>query len=104
MGTSRKAITLTVGAVGLAAALTAAALMAPPHRGQAAAAFTPSEPGRVLARVPIRDRAELAAREALATDPAQLEIAVGLAHADIARARAASDPRYLGQAQAALAP
>lgn len=104
MGTSRKAITLMVGAVGLAAALTTAALVAPQQAGHAAPAFTPSDPAQVLAHVPARDRAELAAHEALAADPAQLEIAVGLAQADIARARAASDPRYLGQAQAVLAP
>lgn len=49
-----------------------------------------------------REAALLHAR--LARDPRQLEVALGLARLYVDRAREQDDPRYLGRAQAALAP
>src|SRR6185437_7036119 len=45
-----------------------------------------------------------ARRVDLARDPRNLALALDAARADVARGRAAGDPRYLGYAQAALAP
>lgn len=71
--------------------------------------FTPASDAVVLERVPAtagdaraRERASL--RRALAGNPAQLERASRLARLDIEEARERGDPRYLGRAQAALAP
>ncbi|MEO7095130.1 MAG: tetratricopeptide repeat protein [Polyangiales bacterium] len=58
----------------------------------------------MIATVPARDPDEVVARRALVTSPDALEIAVSLARAEIQRARTTSDPRYLGRAQATLAP
>jgi hypothetical protein len=70
--------------------------------------FVPDDDATILARVPAaRDRGvrELAARRAqLAEQPANLDLALPLAAAYIARGRSAGDPRYNGYAQAALAP
>ena len=70
--------------------------------------FVPDDDATILARVPAaRDRGvrELAARRAqLAEQPANLDLALPLAAAYIARGRSAGDPRYDGYAQAALAP
>lgn len=99
----RKLVVLGFGALGLAAALTAAALIAPDRAAHAAARYTPTDPAQVVAHVPTREPGEAAARQALAASPANVELAVELAHADIARYRALSDPRYLGRAQATLA-
>jgi tetratricopeptide (TPR) repeat protein len=100
----RKLTVLALGAVGLGCALTAAAFVAP-NRGIAVAkAFVPSDPAYVVATVPARDAAEVAARQALAAAPERVELAVVLARGDIERYRALSDPRYLGRAQAILAP
>jgi len=85
---------LGLGAVGLATALTLAAFVAPSRSADGA---------QVIARVPVRDAAELAARRQLATSPERVELAVDLARADIRRYRDESDPRYLGRAQATLA-
>jgi hypothetical protein len=94
---------LGLGAVGLAAALTAAAFVAPDRVAAAAETYVPRDPGQVVATVPVRDAAEVAARAALAEAPARVELAVRLARGDIERYRALSDPRYLGRAQATLA-
>lgn len=81
------------------------AAFAAPDRTQASTrARMPTDLDEVIATVPPRDPEEVAARRALATSPDALEIAVDLARADIQRARATSDPRYLGRAQATLAP
>jgi len=67
----------------------------------------PSDGAEVLERLPPRDRAEQArgeARKALAARPDDLQTAVWLARLDIEASRKRADPRYLGQAQAALAP
>jgi predicted Zn-dependent protease len=73
------------------------------------APFTPAADGEVLERVPAtatdakaRERAAL--REALAARADQLDLALRLARLDIEEGRASGDPRYLGRAQAALAP
>ena len=99
----RKLTVLALGAVGLASALTAAAFIAPDRAIAAAPAVLPSDPRQVIATVPPRDPAEVAARQALAAAPGRVELAVELARADVERYRALSDPRYLGRAQATLA-
>jgi len=52
---------LALGAVGLAAALTAAAFVAPGRVAAAAATYVPSDAAQVIATVPVRDAAEVAA-------------------------------------------
>ena len=52
--------------------------------------------------MPRRDPQEVAERQALAAAPDRVELAVALARAEIKHARASSDPRYLGRAQATL--
>ena len=104
MGVSRKAITLGLGGFGVAAALTTAAWLAPSQAGHAAASYIPTSGQTVLARVPVRNRDEVVARESLAAQPAQLELALPLAQTEITRASRTADPRHLGQAQALLAP
>lgn len=94
---------LALGAVGLAAALTAAAFVAPGRVAAAAATYVPSDAAQVIATVPMRDPSEVAARRALGEAPERVELAVELARADIERYRVLSDPRYLGRAQATLA-
>ena len=95
---------LALGAVGFAGALTVAAFAAPDRTHAVAASRTPRDPSEVIARVPPRDASELAARRALASAPDDVELAVDLARAEVRRARGSSDPRYLGRAQALLAP
>jgi tetratricopeptide (TPR) repeat protein len=92
------------GAVALAAALFG-------HAPQAAAssARVPVDPGEVLESLPYpasdaRSRQISALRRALTSKPDDLVTALQLAHLDIQLARERSDPRYLGHAQAALAP
>jgi Tfp pilus assembly protein PilF len=102
-GQRRKLTILALGAVGLAAALTTAAFVTPGRASAAAATYVPSDPDAVVATVPVRDAAEVAARKALAASPDRVELAVELARADVERYRALSDPRYLGRAQATLA-
>jgi tetratricopeptide (TPR) repeat protein len=99
----RKLAVLAVGAVGLAGALTVAAFAAPDRAARLAPTYTPSDPEQVLAHVPARDPAEVAARQALVAAPERVEVAVELARVDIQRYRTLSDPRYLGRAQATLA-
>jgi Tfp pilus assembly protein PilF len=74
----------------------------------AAAPFIPSSDDVVLEHLPdAQDQAGRALRRqhtVLAHDPHNLELALDLARADIDRARATADPRWLGRAEAALAP
>jgi hypothetical protein len=98
----RKLTVLALGAVGLAAALTAAAFVAPERAAAAASTFRPRDPAQVIATVPARDPAEVAARRDLAASPDRIELAVELARGDIRRYRTLSDPRFLGRAQATL--
>ncbi len=100
----RKLVVLGLGAFGLAGALTLAALVAPGREAAAAATYTPSDAAAVVARVPTRDPEELSARRTLAAAPDRVELAVELARADIRRYQTLSDPRFLGRAQATLAP
>jgi tetratricopeptide (TPR) repeat protein len=67
----------------------------------------PADATEVLERLPARDSAErqrVALRRSLAARPDDLAAAVHLARIDIEASRRRGDPRYLGQAQAALAP
>jgi hypothetical protein len=99
----RKWTVFGLGAVGLASALTLAAFVAPNRTAAAAKPYTPADPAAIVAHVPARDPAEVAARQAFAASPDDIALAVKLARADIGRYRALSDPRYLGRAQATLA-
>lgn len=98
----RKLTVLALGAVGLAAALTAAAFVTPDRAAAAAPTYVPGDPAQVIATVPPRDPGEVAARRELGSAPDRVELAVELARGDIARYRTLSDPRYLGRAQATL--
>jgi tetratricopeptide (TPR) repeat protein len=74
---------------------------------RADAARLPSDSREVLEHLPPRDAAEQtrgAVRKALASRPNDLQTAVWLARLDIEASRKRADPRYLGQAQSALAP
>jgi tetratricopeptide (TPR) repeat protein len=100
---SRKAWVLATGAVGLAAALTAAALVAPNRAAAAAQPYVPHDAATIVAHVPPRDAREVAERQALAAAPDRVELAIEIARSEIEHARRLSDPRYLGRAQATLA-
>ncbi len=95
---------LALGGIGLAAALTVAAVAAPDRAGRTAERYTPDDAAQVIARVPTRDAAELAARRVLTEAPGEVDAAVSLARTELARYHRFSDPRYLGRAQALLAP
>ena len=75
----------------------------------AAAPFVPADPKEVLERLP-EAPGDLAAQELrqmrreLGRDPQNLELALRVARRYIGRSRAEADPRYLGYAQASLAP
>jgi predicted Zn-dependent protease len=70
--------------------------------------FVPANDAVVLERLPEKDDAALAQlkrmRAALATAPRDPELAVAVARRALDAARTLGDPRFLGQAQAALAP
>ncbi len=73
------------------------------------APFVPTSEFVVLAHVPAVDRdararERMALRQALARHAGQLDVALQLARVNIEEARARADSRYLGRAQAALAP
>ena len=91
---------------GLAQAFLALSLVA---GNCAAAPFVPTDPKEVLERLPenpgdpfTRELRQM--RRELARDPHNLQLATRVARRCIERARAEADPRYLGYAQAALAP
>jgi tetratricopeptide (TPR) repeat protein len=67
----------------------------------AAAPFVPADPKEVLETLPEAPRQM---RRQLARDPHNLELAIHASRRYIEKARAEADPRYLGYAQAALAP
>ena len=73
-----------------------------------AAPFVPTDESQVLERLPEKLDPSLAElkrlRSALAQRPEDLALATRLARRSIEAAREAGDPRFLGQAQAALAP
>lgn len=96
--------------IGGAVALSAILFGRPPQAA-ASAPRVPTDPNEVLETLPFGSTASdpqmreaAALRAALAKDPKDLELAVKLARLDIQLARERSDPRYLGHAQAALAP
>ena len=67
-----------------------------------ASPFLPASDSVVLEHLP--DAGDRGRHRALAADPHNLALALSVAQADLGRARALGDPRYLGRAQAALAP
>ena len=71
-----------------------------------AAPYRPADDSEILERLPATGEAgETAAwRQALAADPNDLALALTVARADYRRGLAESDPRFLGYAEAALAP
>ena len=89
-------------------ALLAAALLTVVAGGAVARPYVPADDGVVLERLPERTDPALAElkrmRVALAAHPDDLENAARVARRSIEAARATGDPRFLGQAQAALAP
>jgi hypothetical protein len=90
---------------GLRAALAAAWLLALAGPAGAASAFTPTEDGQVLERLPIlADDGTGALRARLAADPGDLATAVELAQRYATRARLSQDARWAGYAEAALGP
>jgi Tfp pilus assembly protein PilF len=97
----------TVG--GLAAAMTALVVTFGRSPEAAADVRVPTEGADVVETLPFSandpKRREVARlRRAVAVDPNNLRSAIELARLDIRLARERSDPRYLGHAQAALAP
>ena len=74
----------------------------------AAAPYVPADDGVVLERLPERGDPGLRElkrmRATLAADPRNLDVATSVARRAIDAARATGDPRFLGQAQAALSP
>jgi Tfp pilus assembly protein PilF len=94
---------------GLGGAVALCALLFGRRPQAAAAARVPVDPDEVLESLPFaandaRSREINELRRALAAAPNDLPRAVRLARLDIMLARERSDPRYLGHAQAALAP
>lgn len=93
---------------GLGALVVLAILFAGEKPRAAAAVRVPTDPAEVLETLVSGNdpRAKQAAelRQALATNPKDLGAALALAKANIGLSRAHADPRYLGQAQAVLAP
>ena len=88
-----------------AVALAAAIALPPPL---CAKPFVPTNDAVVLERLPEKDDAALAKlkrmRAALIANPRNLDIAVRVARQALGAARTLGDPRFLGHAQAALAP
>lgn len=98
----------TLGGLGAAVAACALLFGSRPHAA-ASSARVPVDPTEVLESLPFaandaRSRELNDLRRALAATPNDLSRAVRLARLDIMLARERSDPRYLGHAQAALAP
>jgi Tfp pilus assembly protein PilF len=101
----KKRANFLLATAAVAALLAAAMAMAPPAPSAAGAApFTPAFEAEVLERLPAGTAARRREREALRAAPGDLGRAVRLARRYIDAARAESDPRWLGRAEAALAP
>ncbi len=66
--------------------------------------FIPPDDGVVLEHLPDARDALRAKHRALAADPHNLKLALDVAHGDLDRSRELGDPRFLGRAEAALAP
>lgn len=102
----RRASLVLAGAT--AALIVAGALLFRPS-AQADVPRRPADDGEVLERLPsastdARERQRRALERALAVDPSDVRTACTLARLDVELSRERSDPRYLGRAQAALAP
>src|SRR4051812_6740896 len=98
----------TLAGLGGAVALCALVFGKAPQAA-ASSARVPTDPAEVLETLPYaatdaRSRQITTLRRTLAAAPKDLPAAVRLAKLDIQLARERSDPRYLGHAQAALAP
>ncbi|MDF0645413.1 MAG: hypothetical protein P0111_15390 [Nitrospira sp.] len=92
------------------AVLTLLAWLAVSHSGETTAEpYRPEQAAQVLERLSFKptdpvEREVRALRNRLAADPRNLDLAVQLAARYIERGRSEGDPRFLGQAQAVLAP
>ena len=106
----RRARRLVKAALGLSMLAACAALVATARRSDGAArVFAPTRDDEVLERLPARTeghraRELRALRAALAKSPRDVELAVRVARLAIELSRARADPRYMGYAEAALAP
>lgn len=102
----RAALLAAEGVLGLPGLMGAAALLAPPCA--MAAPFVPAAGAAVLEKLPAREQAADAAllrlRARWMAAPREVALAAALAQRYIELGRAAGDPRYLGYAQAVLAP
>lgn len=94
---------------GVVALVGLAVLVSRGRAGAAADPFRPADPAQVLEHLAAgasdptsRELAEL--RKELEADPRNVNVATTFARRNIEEGRARSDPRYLGHAQAALAP
>jgi tetratricopeptide (TPR) repeat protein len=97
----------TLGGLGAAIALVAVVFGRAPHA--AAEARVPTDKAEILEKLPYastdaRSREIGKLRQLLAQSPQNLRAATRLARLDIELSRERSDPRFLGHAQAALAP
>ncbi len=99
-GRGRQRWVLALGALGLAGALIAAKVAPGATRGRAAPTTIPTADAVVAEVPPLAAAARTARIRAAAGD---VDAAIAIARAAIDRVRADGDPRYLGQAQAALA-
>lgn len=105
-GLWRRAAMMTAGVVALVGA---AVLFGRGKAGAGGEPFRPADPAQVLERLQAGasdpSTRELAAmRKELEADPRNVTLATAFARRNIEEGRARSDPRYLGHAQAALAP
>jgi predicted Zn-dependent protease len=105
---TRRRVALAIGGAILAALVIVSGL-APGQDLDSQRPRVPKLDGEVLERLPAGGAASAGARELgllrrrLRDSPRDLELAVRVARLDIEQARATSDPRHLGHAQAALA-
>jgi Tfp pilus assembly protein PilF len=93
----------------LGAAIALAVLLSAGGRGARGAAYVPPSDSSVVEHLPVRvndptSRELSTLRRALSADPTNVMLATRVARLDIQEARSGSDPRFLGYAQAALAP
>jgi Tfp pilus assembly protein PilF len=100
----RKTAIFAIGAIGLAAVLIIAAVVAPHRSAMAIKRYQPNTLTAVVATVPIKTTEQISAAAVLAADPSNIDGAVQMATQELTLARQTSDPRHLGRAQAILAP
>jgi tetratricopeptide (TPR) repeat protein len=95
--------------VALGASIALAVVLSAGNKGARGAPFVPAADSVVVEELPSRlsnDRSQKLSvlRKQLAADPNDVMVATRLARLDVQEGRSLSDPRYLGYAQAALAP